>query len=140
MALRWYSPESPAPLADADRCRDELGRIRVPVDHHAEAMAAVTSDHHGQALTGTWSVVGGQVEYSGRLYQAHGLIVEHRVLFALEFAQVVAIEHENTVDPAQRECIRLAGDLDEQGADDRDRNWQLEHEPCSLAWAAGNTD
>src|ERR1700730_1252876 len=41
MALRCYSPESPAPLADADRCRDELGRIRVPVYHHAEE-----SGHH----------------------------------------------------------------------------------------------
>ena len=75
----------------------------------------------------------GQVKDSGCLNQAHGLIVKHRVLFSLEFAQVVAVEHENAIDPAQREGVRLAGDFDEQSTDDRNSNRQLEHKSRSLA-------
>ncbi len=85
-------------------------------------------------------MVRGQVKYSGRLDQAHGLIVEHRVLFTLELAQVIAVEHENAIDPAQGKGIRLAGDLDEQGTDDRHSDRQLEHKSRSLAGAAGNAD
>ena len=82
-------------------------------------------------------MVGGQVKDDGRFDQTDGLIVDHRVLLALELAHVLAIEHENAVDSAQGECVRLAGDLDEQGTDDRDGDRQLENESRSLAGPAG---
>ena len=118
----------------------QVALAQEPVDHHAEAMAAVAGNHDRQELTGARSMVSGQVEDSGRLDQAHGLIVEHHVLLALELAQVVAVEHEDAVDPAQGEGIGLAGDLDEQGTDDRHGDRQLEHEPRSLAGPAGDAD
>ena len=62
------------------------------------------------------------------------------MLLALELVQVLAVEHENAVDPVQGEGIRLAGDLHEQGTDDRHGDRQLEHEPRPLAGPAGDPD
>ena len=103
-------------------------------------MTAVAGDHHRQQLAGRADDLGGQLEHRGRLDQANRLIVEHHVRLALELAQVLAIEHEDAVDPAQGEGVGLAGDLDQQGTDDRDGDRQLEHEPRSLAGPAGDPD
>ena len=48
--------------------------------------------------------------------------------------------HHDAVDPAQGEGVGLAGDLDQQGADDRDGDRQLEDEPRPLAGPGGDAD
>ncbi len=60
------------------------------------------------------------------------------MLFAFELPQVVAIEHENSIDAAQGKRIRFAADLDQQGSNDRHGDRQLEDEPRAPADTAGH--
>ena len=75
-----------------------------------------------------------------RLDQADELVVEQDVRLALELADLLAVDHQDAVDPAQGEGVGLAGDLDQQGTDDRDGDRQLEDEPRPLAGPAGDPD
>ncbi len=86
------------------------------------------------------AVLVGELEHASRVDQAHELIVEQDVRLPLEVADLRAVDHQDAVDPAEGEGVGLAGDLDQEGADDRDGDRQLEDEPRPLAGPAGDAD
>src|SRR5262249_46342927 len=91
----------------------EVALTQESVDDHAESVAAIAGDHHGQELSGALALVG-QLEHARRLDQAHELIVQQAVGLTLEVADLLAVEHQDAVDPVERKRVRLARDLDQQ--------------------------
>ena len=63
--------------------------------------------------------VTGSSSTCGRLDQAHRLIVQQHVRLPLQLDHIMTVEHQDLVDPVERKGVRLAGDLHQQGTDDR---------------------
>ena len=78
-----------------------------------EPMAAVAGDdyRHPAVLPGRRR----KLQHLGRLDQAQRLIVQDHVGLPLQVDDVLTIEHQDAVDPVERECEWLAGNLHEQG-------------------------